>query len=295
MESFPLSHRDVRLWLLGIGAGLLALHLTLSWRLDDDQLISNSLLLWIGTCYLIWHKRSQIHPQFDNSNLLGLLPIGFVLLRSSFLPNGSFLAVLPLLAALGLALLTSGFRGLVAFWRELLILACLALPVALFLFVTFDISIYTAKVASFVLWYAGKPLRLEGAILYLGQGAVNVAGGCSGQEQIFHLFGIAVMACLIFPFRRCWVMLGGAIAIAFVINALRVCLMTLLVAAGNQTGFVYWHDGSGSLLFSMISVGIFGWIYSEFSNAGFSDATLNDPGLSQAELASHDAFHEGQR
>lgn len=279
MESFSLFHRDVRLCLLGIAAGLLALHLTLAWRLDDDQLIGNSLLLWIGTCYLIWDKRSHIHPQFSKSNLLGLLPIGFILLRTSFLPNGSFLAVLPLLAAFGLALLTSGFRGLIEFWREILILACLALPVALFLFLTFDISIYTAKVASFVLWYAGKPLMLEGAILYLGQGAVNVAGGCSGQEQIFHLFGIAVMACLIFPFRRCWMMLGVAIAIAFAINALRVCLMTLLVAAGNQSGFVYWHDGSGSLIFSMVSVGIFGWIYSELSNAEFRKPDLGKPDL----------------
>jgi cyanoexosortase A len=266
MESLSLSHRDPRFWLLGIGAGLLAIHLTLTWRLDDEQLISNSLLLWTGTGYLLWHKRSHLHPHFHASNLLGLIPIGFILLRSSFFPNGGFLAVLPLLAALGLALLNSGIRGLTAFWRELLILACLALPVVLFLFLTFDISLYTAKAASFVLWYAGKPLVLEGAVLYLGQGAVNVAGGCSGQEQMFHLLGIAVMACLIFPFRRCGLLVGVAIAIAFGVNVLRVCLMTLLVAAGNQASFVYWHDGSGSLLFSLVSVGLFGWIYSELSS-----------------------------
>lgn len=268
---------QARFWLLGIAAGIVTLHLTLVWQLDSDQLLSNSLLLWSGVCYLVWQQRSQFHPlslpplkptPWCLSRTLGLLPIAFILVRSLTLPNGNFLAVFPLLGAIGLALLAAGLGGLRQFWRELLILSCLALPNLLFLVMSFDISVTTARFTAYLLWYSGWPVMLEGALLYLGEGAVNVAGGCSGQEQMFHLMGIGVMAVLIFPFRSRWRwgMVPGAIAIAFVINAVRVYLMTLLVAAGNQAGFEYWHDGSGSLIFSMISVGLFGWLYSSVSD-----------------------------
>ncbi len=264
MSKMQLSVQDARLWLLGITTTCVALHLTLAWRLETGNLLSNSLLFWTGAGYGVWLRRSHLPFPVSPCNLLGLLPIAFVLLRSWILPNPNFLMMAPLLSGVGLALLASGLGGLRQFWKELVILSALAWHALVTFGFSLEISVYTARVASFLLWYAGQPVMLEGALLHLNQGVVNVAGGCSGIEQIFHLLGIAVMALLVFPVRARvggW-MPGVAIAIAFGVNALRVCLMTLLVSVGNQAGFEYWHDGNGSLIFSMVSVGLFGWIYS---------------------------------
>lgn len=49
-----------------------------------------------------------------------------------------------------------------------------------------------------------------------------------------------------------------AIAIAFTVNGFRVALMAILANAQDRVGLDYWHVGDGSLIFSMISVGLFG-------------------------------------
>jgi exosortase/archaeosortase family protein len=49
-----------------------------------------------------------------------------------------------------------------------------------------------------------------------------------------------------------------AIISAFVVNAARVALLAVLVSLSQPEAFKYWHEGSGSVIFSMIAVFIFG-------------------------------------
>ena len=46
--------------------------------------------------------------------------------------------------------------------------------------------------------------------------------------------------------------------IGFVINGIRVCLLTFFVSTASDEAFEYWHGEDGSLAFAMISVVIFG-------------------------------------
>jgi exosortase/archaeosortase family protein len=46
--------------------------------------------------------------------------------------------------------------------------------------------------------------------------------------------------------------------IAFVVNAIRVALMALLVAGGDKLAFDYWHEGTGSNIFSLVTMMLFG-------------------------------------
>jgi len=49
-----------------------------------------------------------------------------------------------------------------------------------------------------------------------------------------------------------------AILIAFFVNSARIALLAVLVSLSQPDLFKYWHEGSGSVVFSMISVVIFG-------------------------------------
>jgi exosortase/archaeosortase family protein len=49
-----------------------------------------------------------------------------------------------------------------------------------------------------------------------------------------------------------------AILVAFVVNGVRVALMAVLVAYSSQEAFEYWHTGTGSQIFFLITILIFG-------------------------------------
>jgi exosortase/archaeosortase family protein len=49
-----------------------------------------------------------------------------------------------------------------------------------------------------------------------------------------------------------------AVFLAFIVNGFRVALMAVL-AHSNEAAFKYWHEGDGSLIFSMLAVLIFGF------------------------------------
>lgn len=255
--------RDPRFWLLGIAAGLVAIHVTLTLRTDDPNLLSNSLLVWLAIAYLIGQKRDRLYLTFGGMNCLGCIPLAIVLIRSLTLPNANFLAVSPFISAVGLGWLAGGFSGVRQFWRELTILFFLGFPKILFALVTFDISSYTARFAAYVLWYVGLPVVRQGTTILLPTGTIEVYGGCSGWESMLYLLGIAVMFLLVFPGTRIQQALVPvmAVALGFCANGLRVCLLAVLVAAQNQAAFRYWHEGNGSLIFSIVAVFLFGLFY----------------------------------
>jgi exosortase/archaeosortase family protein len=97
-------------------------------------------------------------------------------------------------------------------------------------------------------------------ILILEKGSVEVYHGCSGANVILQLLGMAVIFLLMFPTTVGQKIVVPLVAIisAFVVNAARVALLAVLVSLSQPEAFKYWHEGSGSVIFSMIAVFIFG-------------------------------------
>jgi cyanoexosortase A len=248
-------------WLLAIGAGLIAIHLTLCWRSDNSNLLGMSFLFWAAISSQIWDKRHSFELESDIlSSFLGLSLIGLVLLKSASLTSlGGFLYASPIIVAIGLALLASGFRGLRQYSGELLALFFLGVPKLLPLWMT-DITPLTAKLSAFMLWYTGWNVVRSDVYIYLPTGSIEVASGCSGIEQIFQMLGLGLLFLLMFP--RNWqqkiLVLTVAGTLAFVVNGARVSLLAAIVGQGQKEAFDYWHHGDGSLIFSMISVLLFG-------------------------------------
>jgi cyanoexosortase A len=257
--------REPKYWLLGITAAVAALHLTLINHANNQELFATAALFWLVAGSLLWDKQETLKLiSSPIASLVGAALVAFFLFRSAS-PSDSelILSGLPFLAVLGVALLASGFTGLRQYWRELLIFGLLAFnPVVKLILNAINLPLLTAKAATFLLWYSGFQVRREELFLLLPTGRVEVYGACSGVQSILQMLNIGVLFLLMVPTPLRWgqkiLCLVMAVLVGFIVNALRVALMAILVAFSQKGAFQFWHDGQGSLIFSVISVLVFG-------------------------------------
>ncbi|MEG3919540.1 MULTISPECIES: cyanoexosortase A [unclassified Microcoleus] len=261
-EINSLKHiQEPKYWLLGIASGLIAIHLTLTSRTNDTDLFGTMLLFWGVVAFLIWERHESL--TFESgvfASFLGSSLIALILLKSSSISGYDFfIRATPFLSGISLALLASGTKGLKQYWQELLILGYTAIPPGL-IGVFVDVALLTAKFSAFLLHYVGFEVVRKGVFLILEKGSVEVYHGCSGVNAMLQLLGLALVFLLMFPTTtgQKIVLPFVAIITAFLVNAARVGLLAVLVSLSQPEAFKYWHEGNGSVIFSMISVFIFG-------------------------------------
>lgn len=252
---------NTRYLLLAIAVALTAIHFQLIWRTaHQGQFLEASLVCWAAAWFMIWRRRQELSfKSTPIASAIGLVGIAWILLRS--LPINeydSFMRFLPLTAGISVALLASGF-ALHCYWRELLTLGLMTIPTTTILS-QLDISPLTAEFSGSLLWYAGFRVIQEGVMLRLPTGSVEVYPGCSGLQLIWQHLSLGILFVLVFPigWMRSLIVPITGVLIAFVINSIRVGLMAVLVAQNNREAFDYWHLGTGSMIFSLISVSLFG-------------------------------------
>lgn len=269
--------KNPQLWLLGIAVSLITLHLYLTWKSNNIDLLSGSLLFWVTSIYLIWEKRDRLNLESGVlSSCLGIFIITLLLVKlTHILADDVFLRIVPLLSILGLGLLASGFKGLKQYWQPLVLFGLIAIPWQ-FIYLFVDLSLLTAKFSSFLLWLLGFQVFRQGVFVSLPTGSIEVYDGCSGLRLIVHLLGIALIILLVFnsSIKHKILLTTIAITIGFIINGVRVALMAVLVALGDPEAFKYWHTGDGSLIFSLVSVLILGLTYAFLvrgKNLGYLD------------------------
>jgi cyanoexosortase A len=277
-------------WLLGVTASFIAIHLSLVWHTLSPSFLAMSLLFWLSAATLVWNQRHGLNLKTGVfASLLGTTLLALLLLLiSTAITGDNFVRVYPFLAALGLALLASGFQGLRQYWQPLVLLFFLGIPEVLlsysWLSSSTDISAATARLSTVMLWYSGFNVVRQGVNIYLPGGSVEVYPGCSGLELMMQLLGLSVLVLILLPLRWTWVQKIGlplvAMAIAFIVNGVRVALMAILVAQGQKGAFDYWHNGTGSLLFSGIAVLLFvflvQWILQQHT-APVPESVENEP------------------
>ncbi|MEG5037641.1 MULTISPECIES: cyanoexosortase A [unclassified Microcoleus] len=253
--------QEPKYWLLGIASGLIVLHLTLTSRTNDTDLFGTMFLFWGVVAFLIWERHesltfeSGIFASFFGSSLIAL-----ILLKSSSISGYDFfIRATPFLSGISLALLASGTKGLKQYRQELLILGYTAIPPGL-IGVFVDVALLTAKFSAFLLHYLGFEVVRKGVLLILEKGSVEVYHGCSGVNSMLQLLGLALVFLLMFPTTTGQKIILPIVAVitAFVVNSARVGLMAVLVSLSQPEAFKYWHEGNGSVIFSMIAVFIFG-------------------------------------
>ncbi len=242
--------------LLVLGVAVMAIHLTLIFKIGSSDRQITSALFWATAAYLIWERQDKLTFQTGLvASILGALLLSLLLLKSSGYSEESFLIGYPFLAGIALALIASGFRGLRAYWRELTLLFFSGIPEILLTKLT-NIAPLTAQFASSMLWYSGIAVTRKGVYLQLSGGSVEVNSGCSGAVSTTQLLGMSVLFLMLLPLPWKWyqklILPVAAVVIGFIVNAMRVSLMAILVAQKQMAAFDYWHAGSGSLIFSVI-------------------------------------------
>ena len=254
--------------LIIIATGLVTLNMTLLWKMGDIAHFYMSVVFWFAVGSLLWDKQDILKQSEVKSDLLsrvaGTILIAFILFKSAMVSSkfDIFLRIAPFLSGLGVALIAVGFQDLKKYWRELVILFFHGIPSVLTSPLVDIITSITAQSAYFSLWYLGFNATREGNYVALPTGRVLVYGGCSGIEAMNYLLGLSVVCLLMFPTKQNKALvIGVAVALGFMINALRVAAMALLVASNRLDLFKYWHEGEGSLVVGMIAVVLFGIFY----------------------------------
>lgn len=261
--------------LLVLSATLISIQLHLAWKYENQSLFGTSSLIWGVVGFRLWEKRQQLHLNSDIfSTVCGALMIVFTLMKVDSMHGFGgvyFIYLLPVVFGFAIALLASGARFIKHYKWELLTLFFIAVPELLPPSLV-DISPLTAKFSALILWYLGFDVVRTGVNLFLPGGSIEVYSGCSGLELIFQLLGLAVIFLLMFPHPRSQKLILPIVAvlIGFVVNGFRVALMLLLVANQDKNAFEYWHIGTGSLVFSLLAVIIFGcwcwWVVGQQKN-----------------------------
>ncbi|HEY9693943.1 MAG TPA: cyanoexosortase A [Oculatellaceae cyanobacterium] len=261
-HSLIKSLNTYQFWLLTLAGGLIAINLSLQMKLTGDFIyLSFSLLLWGVVLSQLWKKRHTLNLSsgvFSTSMGLGL--IAFILLRSLFTARVSLLfAFSPVLSALGLMWLASGFRGFKQYGQELLLIVVLSIPESL-VSQLFDPSNLTANFATYILSHFGFKAYFQGINIVLNTGSVEVLQQCSGLVNMLLLWQLAMFFIVIFPTdlaKKIFVPVVGVV-VGFIINAVRVAILTVLITNSQEEAFHYWHDGNGAQLFVLMSVVVFG-------------------------------------
>jgi cyanoexosortase A len=267
LKRLFLSRRKI--WILL--ACLLALHhLLFSFLTQGAGEGVNALLIWGGALVILADQPPGWRPRPAPIGLVaGAALVVAVLWRSQQITSlDGASRLLPLLAGVALALLAAPVRRLVSYGPFLLILA---LPVLMrglsALISTEKLSLLTARITQALLVLCNLPAEVQGTVVRLPEGAVQIMGPCSGIGMVMQLVMVGVIFALAFPMRHRWqngVMLLVAPLLAVIANGFRIALLAAITASAmpnKDWWFEFFHESEGALVFGGIGVLVFIWLY----------------------------------
>ena len=262
--TFPLKFYGI----MSIASILVAVHISLVMRLTEiPNLLHGNILIWAVGGFLVWERRKQL--TWANSPLSFGLGLGIVaiVLYINLSRDGyhTFLRFTPLVSAIGLGLLASGYQGLKQYQPELTMFFLTALPPGLVDKLA-EWDILTARSSHFLLHYLGIDVYRNGSLITVGSAmqtvnnTVNVAKSCAGSVTMVQLWVLAIIGIFLVP-TKIWQKLTIpviAMASAYFVNVIRVAILAILVT--NKPVFTYWHEGLGGQIFPIAAIVLWGLI-----------------------------------
>ena len=266
-RKVKLDHTFLLLFIFGL---ISAINLTLYSIFDKDvQNWSYLLLLYIGILFNIYDKRNHIAfvSKFP-ANFIGFCLVIIPYIKAGFLVEAIWVSwyFIALISATGLALLASGFPGIKQFQKELAII--FIFPTFVFIFIRLlsvlssrvSVTLISAKITSFVLWYLGFDSVNQGTIVYVNGGAIDIYDGCTGISLLLMLLRVSITLVILFPFllKNIYLPFILSFLISGVFSIGRLIIMALVVT--DKPAFHYWHGDEGGNIFAVLSFLCFGAI-----------------------------------
>ena len=262
--------RLVRFSQLGVcGLALILCWLDLAWinRLGLPNLFTLHLLVAIAIANALLQKKKQIVWESDLFCVcFGGAIVALTILRSQ-MPLGYHPHLSLFIFGIGLALIASGRKHLGLYKNEIFVLGILALyPLYHRIFIALNWTVLTAKASTLALNLVNITATQQENRVILPTGRVEVYGSCAGVDLVILLIMVVTLLILQFPINKRQKFYGyaTAIAIAFIINSLRVAFLATLIAQHDRVAFDYWHGDDGGWIFSLLAIAIWG-IYCWYS------------------------------
>ncbi len=230
-----------------------------------------AVLVWGGALVCLEDRLDQLHLRPSRTaRWLGSGLLLWVLLRTALVLqwDGLLYALAPI-GGLALALLARPCRQLGLFRDALLCLLLLpGFALLMRLLPEQPISLLTASLAGMLLNSLGIAVVVDQrSILMTPGGGVQVLAACNGLDMISLVFCTAIIFMLAFPIRSKLsriIVLAVAPLLGLLSNTIRIAILTLVAGGGNTKGsfwFDFFHQDTGSLIFSGLAVFLFGLCY----------------------------------
>lgn len=245
------------------------LYFNLLWKSTGNiDRITTEFLFYGAICGLLWRRREHLVCKSDVvSAFVGLLILTALLIKSAtlFSFETTLIPLIPVIAAVSLALIVSGIKGIKQYQKEIFFAWFLFFPsgvIGHFIDGLIRITVLNAKFATYILYYFGFNVANQGnevilALPKLGQFKAIVDYPCAGVPMILLMLKLSLLLVCFFPLTKRKKILIPAVSviIGFSLGVIRVCILTLLIPKPPQ--FDYWHGSNGDQIFSTSAIIIF--------------------------------------
>lgn len=229
-----------------------------------------ALMVWGGAVICMEDQFEDLRPRPAAWGLIfGSLLLVWVLARSAVILHwdGMLFALAPI-GGLSLGLMVEKPANLGRFRDPLLCL--MLLPGYALLMRSLPenpLSLLTAQLSGAWLSILGLDVIVNARSVMLPGGGVKVLGPCNGMDMMAQILCVGVIFLLAFPIRS-WtsrvLVLLVAPMIGLVSNTFRIALLAVFAGYGHSKGswlFDFFHESTGSLVFSGVAVLVFGMLY----------------------------------
>ncbi|MDM7953654.1 MAG: exosortase/archaeosortase family protein [Cyanobium sp. CZS 25K] len=257
------------LW-LALAAAVAIQNIAVFQSSQTEHITVFALLVWGGAVICMEDQFEDLTPRPAAWGLiLGSLLLIWVLARSALILHwdGLLFALAPI-GGFALGLMAEKPADLGRFRDPLLCL--MLLPGFALLMRTLPeapISLLTAQLSGLWLSILGLDVVVNARSVLLAGGGVKVLGPCNGLDMMAQILCVAVIFLLAFPIRS-WasriLLLLIAPLIGLICNTFRIALLAIFAGNGHSKGswwFDFFHESTGSLVFSGVAVMVFGMVY----------------------------------
>ena len=222
---------------------------------DNAPLVILVLAGWLG--YRRFYRLRALAPATAPLPLIGACTAGAVALHAwAVYTRADDLQFVSLALALSAVILAwRGTAGLRAVWLPIVfLLFAIPMPAPLMLAVVFELQLWTAQFAGWLLYVLGVPSLVSGDQIVRATQTFQVIEGCSGMRSIETLTMLSVLMIDLFG-RRGWhalALLLAAPCVAFALNGVRV--LTLILNPHSEIIAIHNLQGIAILLVGLLLI-----------------------------------------